>query len=121
MAKHTQRVLGRVAEMVDELVDQTIDLLAHNTRNPDQLVLNVTREQALRGLQQIVHDELASPQVSGERVWRLVSSILATVVSYLVDTMSESLPYVLAASNRAQSLHGCSRLPQQLEFNEQWV
>ena len=121
MARYTQWELDRVAETVDELVDLTIDLLAHYTQNPDQLVLNVTREQALRGLQQLLHDELTSAQVSGERAWRLVSSILATTVSYLVETMSESYPYILAASNRSQASHDCSRLPQYLEFNQQWA
>jgi hypothetical protein len=93
MLDSNHRTLDRVAEMVDQLIDQTIALLVLRTHNPDQLVLNVTREQALRGLQQILDDEMASAQVSGERAWQFVSAILATAVACIVDTMSDSTPY----------------------------
>ncbi len=92
--RNKREELARVAQQVDQLVDQTVDLLVRQTRYPNQLVLNVTREQALRGLQELLHDELSSAHMSSERCWRIVSCILASSVAYLVQTLSDPIACV---------------------------
>ena len=123
--------LDRVAEMVDQLIDQVIGLLVLKTRNPDQLVLSVTREQALRGLQQVLHDEITSVKSDGNKFWRLTSAIVATAIAYTADTMSDSIPYEqrreqsgdssvydarLLAANRIQEIDCLMRMGKTIKF-----
>jgi hypothetical protein len=91
--RHKGHHLDGVAEYTNQLVDTTVDWLVSHTHTPEQLVLNVTREQTLRSLQRALHDHLTSPQVKDETVWRLVSTILATTVCYLLATESDSNRY----------------------------
>lgn len=93
--------LARVVEMVDRVVDLTIDLLVHHTNNSDQLVLNATREQALRQLQTLMHEEYQSQNPDAERFWRLASSVLGTVLVYVLEALSESITY---QSRRGRSI-----------------
>lgn len=94
---HTEnaRELGRVVQMVDQVVEHTIELMVHQMNSPEQLVLNVTREQALKELRDLLQFELSSQDVSSMRVWRIVSAILATCLAYVVESLDDSISYQL--------------------------
>jgi hypothetical protein len=90
---NTRSHLELVVRMVDQAIDATVDLLANRMNTMDHVVLNVTREQTLRSLQELLHAEHACQQPDAERFWRIVSSILATAISYTLASLSGSVSY----------------------------
>ena len=85
--------LIHVVKMVDQAIGATVELLTSHTDNLDQLMLNVTREQALRMLQELLTAEYRSLDSDDAAFWRIVSSILATIVTYILETLGKVNPY----------------------------
>lgn len=85
--------LSPVVAMVDQSIDLTIDLLTNHTKNPEQLMLNVSKEEVLRQMQSQLHLECDADNFDGKKVWCLVNTITATIVAYVMETMSDSKSY----------------------------
>jgi hypothetical protein len=88
MTARTHQQLDGVAAMLDQLIDATIDLLTYHMATPADLVLSLSREQGLRELQQLLHEELASSQPGEDTAWRLAGAILATVIADVLELSS---------------------------------
>jgi hypothetical protein len=95
MISETGPHLDLVVNMIDQLIDVTLNFLADHTYDPDQLVLNCTREQALRGVQSLLHAECASASCDREMAWTLVYIITAAVAAYVFEELSDSASYIL--------------------------
>jgi len=89
MSTNKHRELCRVVRLADQLIDATIVLMIRKSRNSGQLELSLTRERALRGLQEIMHDEYGSRQLNEKQRWQVVRAIVASATAYVLETMSD--------------------------------
>ena len=85
--------LARVAQLVDQLVDDTIALLILRSGSPEQLALALKRERTMRSLQEMMNEQSASNQVDEEQWWQIVAAIVAASVAYTADGTSDSILY----------------------------
>ena len=85
--------LRAVAQLVDQLVDLTVTLLILRGGSPHQLVLNLTRERALRSLQQMFHDDVSCGQLTDEQRWQIIGAIVAMAIAYALGNDSDSILY----------------------------
>lgn len=93
MREVQERELAWVAQKVNLLVESTMELLVHCMESPDQLVLNITREQVLEELQELLQLEISSPDASMARAWRLANAIVAICITYVFETSNDSITY----------------------------
>lgn len=105
-----ERELARVAQKVSQLVESTMELLVHRTETPEQLVLNISREQVLENLHELLQLELSSPDASMARAWRLANAIVAVCITYVLETSNDSITYLLCRA-RPRTTHVLPRPP----------
>ncbi|MCB0358593.1 MAG: hypothetical protein KDD44_03130 [Bdellovibrionales bacterium] len=79
--------LENVVERVDQMIEKTIASLVFRTHTPDQLVLNICREESLRELQRILHDQVALAQLHQEQIRLTVNAVINVVSTCLQDDM----------------------------------
>jgi hypothetical protein len=108
--------LDRVVDMVDQVIDATVEFLVQSMKTMDQVVLNATREKTLRDLQALLEREQEAARPNLERFWRITSCILGTVIAILLEASSGSVSYEFSRERwppiRSEVSHR-SRLSQQ--------
>jgi len=97
MATPKECQLDMVTDAIDHLITVTIEwfVVQESQTNHEQLVLTSERINALRRLQKISHKELKSATNKGMRIWQVVNLVIAAIVRYALDRLSDSLKYKL--------------------------
>lgn len=107
--KSSRDHLDQVVDMVDQVIDSTVEMLVQSMETMDQVVLNATREQTLRDLQALLQREQEAARPDTERFWRITSCILGTVIAILLETSSGSVSYQFSRERwppyRSQARH----------------
>ncbi len=93
MAANKRPRLVSMVSMTDQLIEITIEFLSYHTNDPDQLVLSITREQALRKLQSRLHAEYEAEDCDRRLVMTFIIIITETVVGYTLENLSDSNSY----------------------------
>ena len=95
MAIKKQCQLHMVTEAIDHLIAETIAwiVLQESQTNSEQLVLTTERVKALQRLKQMSHKELKSATNISERVWQVVNLVVATIIRYVLDRLSDASNY----------------------------
>jgi hypothetical protein len=114
MQESNNASLVRVAQLVDQLVDDTISLLILRSRTQEQLALALKRERTIRTLQEMMHEQASSSQVDAEQWWQIVAAVIATSVAYTVDGTSDSILYKRCLA------HACMLLPWRVRMCSVW-
>lgn len=100
--------LGGVADMLDQLIEATLNLLWLHMDTRITLELCLAHDAALRQLQQLLREEMCGFEANDDKAYRMAPAILAAVTACVVG-LSRSIHYKQCRAPVHMRVDECAR------------